>query len=53
MKKYERNITQNKLHEKIKTNLATAPPPRPMTAIPVANPGLSGNQRISVEMGEM
>ncbi len=30
-----------------------APPPNPMIAMPVAMPGRSGNQRISVETGEM
>ena len=30
-----------------------APPPKPMIAMPVARPGRSGNQRISVETGEM
>src|SRR5437899_2468389 len=30
-----------------------APPPKPMIASPVAIPGRSGNQRMSVETGEM
>lgn len=31
----------------------SAPPPKPMMAIPVAMPGRSGNHLISVETGEM
>ncbi len=31
----------------------SAPPPKPMTASPVAIPGLSGNHLIRVETGEM
>ena len=31
----------------------SAPPPKPMIAIPVASPGRSGNHLISVETGEM
>ena len=31
----------------------SAPPPKPMIAMPVASPGRSGNHLISVETGEM
>ena len=31
----------------------SAPPPKPMIAMPVARPGRSGNHLISVETGEM
>ena len=31
----------------------SAPPPKPMIAVPVARPGRSGNHLISVETGEM
>ncbi|MGY3421569.1 hypothetical protein ACVWZW_002044 [Bradyrhizobium sp. F1.13.4] len=31
----------------------SAPPPKPMIAMPVAMPGRSGNHFISVETGEM
>ena len=31
----------------------SAPPPKPMIAIPVARPGRSGNHLIRVETGEM
>lgn len=31
----------------------SAPPPKPMMAMPVAMPGRSGNHLISVETGEM
>ena len=31
----------------------SAPPPKPMIAIPVASPGRSGNHLINVDTGEM
>ncbi len=39
--------------ELVSGDAMSAPPPKPMIAMPVAIPGRSGNHLISVETGEM
>jgi hypothetical protein len=37
----------------VRGDAISAPPPKPMIAMPVARPGRSGNHLISVDTGEM